>query len=87
MASNVQCPFCGGYNTTKTANGKLSRSLSTAGSIVGGALLQMVTGVPGILGTNLAMGRSWHQYCCRDCSEVFKVRLSATGYVKEVKRY
>ena len=83
----VQCPYCGSFNTGKTTNGRFSRGLSTAASIVGGTLLQMATGVPGILGVNVAMGRSWHQYCCHNCHEAFKVRLSAVGTVKEIKRY
>lgn len=87
MTTQVQCPYCGSYHTAKTTNGKVSRGISTAASIVGGALLQMATGVPGILGTNLAMGRPWHQYCCQDCHEAFKVRLSAVGTVKEIKKY
>lgn len=47
----------------------------------------MFTGVPGIIGTNIAVGRTWHQYCCHDCHEAFKVRLSAVGVVKEIKKY
>lgn len=87
MATLVKCPFCGGYHTSKTTNGKFSNALAVTGSVVGGALLQMVTGVPGIFGTNLGYGRTWHQYCCSDCHEVFKVRLSASGGVLEVKKY
>lgn len=87
MSTLVQCPYCGSCNTAKTTNGKVSRGLSTAAGIVGGALLQMATGIPGILGANASMGRSWHQYCCHDCHEAFKVRLSATGAVKEIKKY
>lgn len=87
MSEQVKCPYCGSYNTAKTTNGKISRGISTAASIVGGALLQMATGVPGILGTNVAMGRTWHQYCCHNCHEAFKVRLNATGMVKEIKKY
>jgi len=87
MSVQVKCPYCGSYNTAKTTNGKVSRGISTAASIVGGAILQMATGVPGILGVNVAMGRSWHQYCCHDCHEAFKVRLGAVGNVKEIKKY
>ncbi len=87
MNTIVQCPYCGSYDTQKTKNGKLSDTLAKAGSIVGGALLQMATGIPGILGANTAYGRSWHQYCCLTCHEAFKVRLGATGNVKEVKKY
>lgn len=47
----------------------------------------MFTGVPGIIGTDIAVGRTWHQYCCHDCHEAFKVRLSAVGVVKEIKKY
>lgn len=85
MATKVQCPYCGSYNTAKTTNGKFSRSIETAASFVGGTLLQMATGVPGILGVNLAMGKSWNQYCCKECHEVFKARISAIGVVKEIK--
>lgn len=87
MATLVKCPFCGSYNTKKTTNGKMSNTLAKAGSIVGGTLLQMATGVPGILGANIGYGRTWHQYCCQDCHEAFKVRLSAFGSVKEIKKY
>ena len=48
----------------------------------------MVTGgVGGLIGANVAYGRSWHQYCCQDCHEAFKVRLSVEGIVKEIKKY
>ena len=73
-------------NTTKNTNGKFSRSIETAASVVGGALLQMATGIPGILGVNVAMGKSWHQYCCKECHGVFKVRINAIGVVKEIKK-
>ena len=87
MATLVQCPHCGSYNTAKTSNGKLSDALAKTGAVVGGALLQMTTGIPGILGANVGYGRTWHQYCCHDCHEPFKVRLSAMGGVKEIKKY
>ena len=86
MATIAQCPYCGSYNTTKNTNGKFSRSIETAASVVGGALLQMATGIPGILGVNVAMGKSWHQYCCKECHSVFKVRINAIGVVKEIKK-
>ncbi len=44
MATNVQCPYCGSYNTAKTTNGKFSRGIEAAASLVGGTLLQMATG-------------------------------------------
>ena len=87
MATLVQCPHCGSYNTAKTSNGKLSDALAKTGAVVGGALLQMATCIPGILGANVGYGRTWHQYCCHDCHEPFKVRLSAMGGVKEIKKY
>lgn len=87
MATLVQCPYCGSYQTSKTTNGKVSDVLAKTGAVVGGALLQMVTGVPGILGANLGYGRTWHQYCCSDCHEAFNVRLGVAGNVKEVKKY
>lgn len=87
MATLVKCPHCGSYNTAKTSNGKLSDALAKTGAVVGGALLQMATGIPGILGANVGYGRTWHQYCCHDCHEPFKVRLSAMGGVKEIKKY
>ena len=89
MATTVQCPYCGSYNTSKTSNGKLSNGLATAGAIVGGALLSMVTGfgAAGILGANLGYGQTWHQYCCHDCHESFKAKLGVSGYVKEVRKY
>lgn len=88
MATLVQCPYCGSYNTAKTTNVKISDALSKTGAVVGGALINMVTGGSlGIIGTNIAYGRSWHQYCCHDCHEAFKVRLSAVGGVKEIKKY
>ena len=87
MKTIVTCPYCNSHNTSKTANGKLSSHLATAGSVVGGALLQMATGIPGILSANIGIGQTWHQYSCHDCHEVFKVRLSAFGQVKEIKEY
>ena len=87
MATIIECPHCGSYNTAKTSNGKLSDALAKTGAVVGGALLQMATGIPGILGANVGYGRTWHQYCCHDCHEPFKVRLSAMGGVKEIKKY
>lgn len=58
MATLVQCPHCGSYQTSKTTNGKVSDVLAKTGAVVGGALLQMVTGVPGILGANLGYGKT-----------------------------
>ena len=87
MATMVKCPHCGSYNTKKTSNGKLSDNLAKAGAVVGGALLQMATGIPGILGANVGYGRTWHQFCCHDCHEPFKARLGVGGYVKEVRTY
>ena len=87
MATMVKCPHCGSYNTKKTSNGKLTDNLAKAGAVVGGALLQVATGIPGILSANLGYGRTWHQFCCHDCHESFKVRLGVGGYVKEVKTY
>lgn len=87
MAELVKCPHCGSYDTAKTKNGKVSSALSTAGGILGGALLQLVTGVPGMLGANAAIGQTWHQYYCSHCHAAFKVRLSASGAVKETKKY
>lgn len=89
MATLVQCPHCGSYNTAKTSNGKLSDALAKTGAIVGGALINMATGgtLGGLLGANFGYGRTWHQYCCHDCHEPFKVRLSAMGGVKETKKY
>lgn len=89
MKTLVQCPYCNSYNTEKTSNGKLSDGLAKAGSIVGGTLLQMVTGIGGVglLGANVGYGQTWHQYCCHDCHESFKVKLGAAGYVKEIKKY
>lgn len=88
MATAVKCPHCGSYSTSKTANGKLSNVLATTGAVVGGAMINMVTGgCLGIFGTNFAYGRTWHQYCCANCLEAFKVRLSAYGGVKEIKKY
>ena len=87
MATLVQCPHCGGYQISKTTNGKVSDVLAKTGAVVGGALLQMVTCVPGIFGANLGYGKTWHQFCCSDCHEAFKVRLGVTGNVKEGKKY
>lgn len=87
MATMAKCPHCGSYNTKKTSNGKLSDNIAKAGAVVGGALLQMATGIPGILGANVGYGRTWHQFCCHDCHETFKARLGVGGYVKEVRKY
>ena len=87
MAAQVKCPHCGSYNTKKTSNGKLSDGLAKVGAVVGGAALQMFTGIPGIIGANVGYGRTWHQFCCHECHEVFKVRLGAVGNVKEIKKY
>ena len=87
MATMVKCPHCGSYDTKKTSNGKLTDNLAKAGAVVGGALLQMATGIPGILGANIGYGRTWHQFCCHDCHESFKVRLGVGGYVKETRTY
>lgn len=87
MANLIKCPHCGSYNTKKTSNGKLSDALAKTGAVVGGALLQMVTGIPGILGANVGYGRSWHQFCCHDCHEAFKARLDVCGNAKETKKY
>lgn len=85
--AKIKCPNCGSYNTKKTSNGKLTDNLAKAGAVVGGALLQMATGIPGILGANVGYGRTWHQFCCHDCHEPFKARLGVGGYAKEVKTY
>jgi hypothetical protein len=88
MNTLVKCPYCGSYNTGKTTNGKFSDTLAKAGAIVGGAAIQMLTGgIGGLLGANIAYGSTWHQYCCHDCHEAFKVRLGATGNVKDIKKY
>ena len=87
MATTVKCPHCGSYNTKKTSNGKLTDNIAKAGGVVGSALLQMATGIPGILGANIGYGRTWHQFCCHDCHESFKARLGVGGYVKEVRTY
>ncbi len=88
MAENVivKCPYCGSYDTVKTKNGKVTRRLSELGSVVGGVLLEMVTGIPGVIGANAGMQCTWHQYYCRKCTETFKVRLDAVGAVKEIKK-
>lgn len=88
MATLVQCPHCGSYNTAKTTNGKVSDVLAKTGAVVGGALINMATGgALGIIGANIGYGRTWHQYCCHECHEAFKVRLSAFGGVKEIRKY
>lgn len=88
MASNVKCPYCGSYNTAKTTNGKVSDAVAKGGAILGGALINLVTGgSAGIIGTNIGYGRTWHQFCCANCHEVFKVRLGVCGDVKEIKKY
>lgn len=88
MAILVKCPHCGSYNTEKTVNGKFSDALAKTGAILGGALINMATGgIGGIIGTSVAYGRTWHQYCCHDCHESFKVRLGTAGNVKEIKKY
>jgi hypothetical protein len=88
MATLVQCPHCGSYKTSKTSNGKLTNALAVSGAVVGGTLINLVTGGSlGIIGTNVAYGRSWHQYCCSDCHNAFKVRLGLYGGVKEIKKY
>lgn len=86
MATIVTCPYCGSYRTAKTANGKVSDAIAKTGAVVGGALLQMATGIPGILGANLGYARTWHEFCCYDCHEAFKVRLGPTGNLKEIKK-
>lgn len=87
MANRVQCPYCGSYNTAKTSNGKMSDALAKTGAVVGGALINMVTGGTfGVLGAYLGYGCTWHQYCCHECHEAFKVRLSTTGCVKGIKK-
>lgn len=89
MSTIVQCPYCGCYNTAKTSNGKLSNALAMTGAVVGGALINMATGgvLGGLLGAKLGYDNTWHQYCCHDCHEVFKVRLNTNGNVKEIKKY
>lgn len=88
MATLVKCPHCGSNNTAKTSNGKMSDALAKTGAVLGGALLEMVTGgFGGLLGANVAYGQTWHQYCCHDCHEAFKVKFGAAGYVKEIKKY
>lgn len=59
----------------KTSNGKLTDNLAKTGAVVGGALLQMATGIPDILGANIG------------CHEPFKVRLGVGGYVREIRTY
>lgn len=88
MAVPVKCPYCGSFKTSKTTNGKLSDTLAKTGAVVGGALIDIATGgLGGLLGANIGYGRTWHQFCCHDCHEVFKVRLGVIGNVKEVKKY
>lgn len=88
MATLVQCPHCGSFNTQKTKNGKFSDALAQTGAIAGGALINLATGgMFGIIGANIAYGRTWHQFCCRECHESFKVRLSVGGNAKEVRKY
>ena len=83
----IECPYCGSYETKKTTNGKLTNGLAKAGAIVGGAILQGLTGIPGILGANVGYNNTWHQYCCHKCHEVFKVQLTTYGRVKEIRKY
>ena len=87
MEVYAKCPYCGSHNTKMTSNGKFTDALSKVGSVVGGALLQMATGIPGILGANIGYGKTWHQFCCHECHKPFKVRLGVTGNVKEIKTY
>lgn len=57
MATLVKCPYCGSYNTGKTTNGKVSDALTKTGAVVGGALINLVTGGSlGIFGTNAIIG-------------------------------
>lgn len=89
MATIVECPNCGSYNTAKTTNGKLSNALAKTGAVVGGALINMATGgvLGGLLGASVGYGQTWHQYCCHECHNAFKVRLGVSGNVKEIKKY
>ena len=88
MATFVQCPHCGSYNTQKTKNGKLSDVLAQTGAIAGGTLINLVTGgIAGIIGANIVYGRTWHQFYCRECHEAFKARLGVGGNANEVKKY
>ena len=88
MATLVKCPYCSSYNTSKTTNGKVSDALAKTGAVVGGAIINMVSGgIGGLIGANIGYGRTWHQYCCSDCHEAFKVRLSSVGNVKEIRKY
>lgn len=89
MATIIECPHCGSYSTAKTTNGKLSNALAKTGAVVGGALINMATGgvLGGLLGASLGYSRTWHQYCCHECHEAFKVRLGTSGNVKEIKKY
>ena len=83
----VECPYCHSYETAKTSNGKFSDGLAKVGSVLGGTLLQIATGIPGILGANVAYGQTWHQYCCHKCHNAFKVQFGASGNIKEIKKY
>lgn len=85
MGTIVKCPYCGSYDTAKTTNGKISNGAAKVGAVVGGALLQMATGIPGILGANIGYNRTWHQYCCHNCHQAFKVRLGVCGEVRDTK--
>lgn len=89
MATQVECPHCGSYSTSKTSNGKLSVALAKTGAVVGGALINMATGgvLGGLLGANFGYNCVWHQYCCHNCHEAFKVRLGVSGDVKEIAKY
>lgn len=89
MATSVQCPHCGSYSTEKTTNGKFSDALAKTGAVVGGALINMATGgvLGGLLGANFGYSHTWHQYCCHNCHEPFKVRLGVGGDVKEIRKY
>ena len=85
MKDYVQCPYCGSYSTEASTKGKITRGLQTVGSIVGGALLQLATGVPGILGANIGIAAGTHQFVCKHCGETFKVRKNAFGQTKAYK--
>ena len=70
-----------------TTNGKVSDALAKTGAVVGGAVINLVTGGNlGIFGANFGYGRTWHQYICKDCHYAFKVRLNAFGRIKEIKK-
>lgn len=85
MKTSVQCPHCGSYSTEASTKGKITRGLQTAGSVIGGALIQMVTGVPGIISANIGIAAGTHQFLCKDCGETFRVRKNALGQVKTYK--